>query len=55
MSSTNNGQEREKKLNAMKVMILMAEKKNLNTREKNATQMAEEIIRIIKNVHNRSI
>ena len=55
MSSMNNNQDREKKLNLMKIMILSAEKKNLNTREKNATQMSEEIIKIIKNIHNRNV
>lgn len=39
---------REKKLNAMKVKILKAERENLKTREKTNDQMVELIRRIIK-------
>ena len=39
---------REKKLNAMKVKILEAERENLKTREKTNDQMIELIRRIIK-------
>lgn len=39
---------REKKLNAMKVKILKAERENLKTREKSNDQMVELIRRIIK-------
>lgn len=39
---------REKKLNAMKVKILEAERENLKTREKTNDQMVELIRRIIK-------
>ena len=39
---------REKKLNAMKVKILKAERENLKTREKTNDQMVELICRIIK-------
>lgn len=39
--------EREKKLNAMKVKILRAERENLKTREKTNDQMVELIRRII--------
>ena len=42
MSETN-----EKKLNAMKVKILKAERENLKTREKTNEQMVELIRRII--------
>lgn len=52
MSSLTNT-ERESKLNMMKIMILNAEKKNLNTRERKAEDMAKYIVQIIKNVHNR--
>lgn len=38
----------EKKLNAMKVKILEAERENLKTREKTNDQMIELIRRIIK-------
>lgn len=37
----------EKKLNAMKYIILKAEQENLKTREKNTDQMVELIRRII--------
>lgn len=46
-------QERKKRLDLMKVMILSAEKTNLNTREKKAEEMANYILKIIKNIHNR--
>lgn len=52
--STMTDAERKRKLDIMKVMIIRAEKQNLNTREKKAEDMAKEIIKIIKNVHNRS-
>ena len=39
---------REKKLNAMKVKILEAERENLKTREKTNDQMVELIRRIVK-------
>lgn len=39
---------RKKKLNAMKVKILEAERENLKTREKTNDQMVELIRRIIK-------
>ena len=39
---------RQKKLNAMKVKILEAERENLKTREKTNDQMVELIRRIIK-------
>lgn len=39
---------REKKLKAMKVKILKAERENLKTREKTNDQMVELIRRIIK-------
>ena len=45
--------ERKKRLDVMKVMILSAEKTNLNTREKKAEEMSNYIIKIIKNIHNR--
>lgn len=40
---------REKKLNAMKVKILKAERENLKTREKTNEQMVDLIRSIIKN------
>ena len=40
---------REKKLNAMKVKILKAERENLKTREKTNDQMVEIIRSIIRN------
>ncbi|MGL6294751.1 hypothetical protein [Eubacterium aggregans] len=40
---------KEKKLNAMKVKILKAERENLKTREKTNAQMVELIRRIINN------
>ena len=46
--------ERKRKLDIMKVMILKAEKQNLNTREKKSEEMANHIITIIKNVHKRT-
>lgn len=52
MSSTNE-MDRKKKLDVMKVMILKSEKTNLNTRENKAEEMANHIIKIIKNIHNR--
>ncbi len=55
MSTLNNGQEYEKKLKLMKIMILRAEKRNLSTREKTAESMANDILKIIKNVHNQNI
>ena len=51
--STMTDSERKRKLDIMKVMILRAEKQNLNTREKKSEEMANHIIAIIKNVHNR--
>ncbi len=39
---------REKKLNAMKVKILRAERENLKTREKTNEQMVDLIRRIIR-------
>ena len=44
--------EHKIKLDRMKVMILRSEKQNLNTREKKSEEMANHIIKIIKNVHN---
>lgn len=54
MSTLNNDQEYEKKLKLMKIMILRAEKNNLSTREKTAEGMANDILKIIKNVHNQN-
>ena len=54
MSTLNNDQEYEKKLKIMKILILRAEKNNLSTREKTAEGMANEILKIIKNVHNQN-
>lgn len=51
--STMTDAERKRKLDIMKVMILRAEKQNLNTREMKSEEMANNIIKIIKNVHNR--
>ena len=51
--STTTDAERKRKLDIMKVMILRAEKQNLNTREMKSEEMANHIIKIIKNVHNR--
>lgn len=45
---------KEKKLNAMKVKILKAEKENLKTREKTNDQMIELIRNIIKNESKRN-
>lgn len=43
-----------KKLNAMKAKILLAEKQNLNTREKNTDQMIEKIRMIIRDEANKT-